>query len=70
MHTIAFLGFTLDVAGKLIIAYTAIKVHYRVWQEHKIDEKVFREMRRERMWGILGLIMIAAGYVLQVPSKI
>ncbi|GIW66505.1 MAG: hypothetical protein KatS3mg095_0403 [Candidatus Parcubacteria bacterium] len=65
-----FLGFTLDVIGKLMVAYTTIAVHYRVWKEHKIDREVFEAMRREQIIGIIGIILIIVGYLLQIPSKI
>lgn len=63
------LGFTLDVVGKLIIAYTAIAVHHRFRKEHRIDEKVFKTMRREQVMGVLGIVLIISGYFLQLPSK-
>lgn len=65
-----FLGFTLDVIGKIMVAYTAIMVHYRFWKEHKIDERVFVVMKRERIIGVLGIALIVVGYLLQVPSKL
>lgn len=68
--SIAFIGFTLDVIGKVLIAYTAIMVHYRFWQEHKIDEKVFATMKREQLIGIIGIALIIVGYLLQIPSKL
>lgn len=65
-----FIGFTVDVIGKILVAYTAIAVHRRVWKEHRIDGKVFREMRREQIVGVLGIILIIAGYFLQLPAKL
>lgn len=62
--------FTLDVIGKIMIAYTTIMVHYRFWKEHKVDEKVFATMKRERVIAILGIILIIIGYILQIPSKL
>jgi len=70
IHLFAFLGFTIDVIGKVMVAYTAIMVHHRFWQEHRVDDKVFRTMRRERIFGIIGLVLIIIGYFLQVPAKI
>lgn len=65
-----FLGFTLDVIGKIMVAYTAIAVHRRFWREHKIDEFVFKAMKREQVIGIIGIILIVAGFLLQIPSKL
>jgi hypothetical protein len=64
------LGHTLDVIGKLMIAFTALSVHHRVRKEHKIDEVVFKQMRREQAVGIAGIILIIAGYLIEVSSKI
>lgn len=65
-----FLGFSLDVIGKILVAYTAIAVHRRVWREHKIDKTVFAAMRNEQVIGIIGIVLIATGYLLQLPAKL
>lgn len=67
---IEFIGFTSDVIGKVLIAYTVIMVHWRFWKEHKVDEEVFKEMRRERIIGLLGIALMIIGYFLQIPSKL
>jgi hypothetical protein len=66
----SFLGFTIDVIGKILIAYTAVMVHHRVWQEHKIDKKVFSEMKKEKVLAFIGIFLIIAGYFLQLPGKL
>jgi len=60
-----FLALTLDIVGKVMIAYTALRVHHRFWQEHKIDENVFTAMKKEQVIGILGILFIVAGYLLE-----
>jgi hypothetical protein len=67
---IEFIGFTIYVIGEVMVAYTAIMVHYRFWREHKIDEAVFSIMKRERRVAVLGVILIIIGYFLQIPSKL
>jgi uncharacterized membrane protein len=57
---------TFEVIGTLLIAYAALRVHHRFLSEHKVDEKVFRTMKREQRLGVLGAVFIIAGYVLQV----
>jgi len=64
------IGFTLDVVGKIMIAFTALMVHHRFRKEHKVDEFVFRVMRREQVIGMVGIILIVIGFILQLPSKI
>jgi len=68
--SIDLLGFTLDVIGKVMVAYTAIMVHRRFWKEHTIDEKVFRAMKGEQVIGVLGIVPIIIGFLLQIPSKL
>lgn len=65
-----FIGFTLDVIGKIMVAFTAIMVHYRFRKEHKVDERVFRSMRREHLLGIIGIALIILGFFLQAPFKL
>ncbi|PIR96295.1 MAG: hypothetical protein COT92_01845 [Candidatus Doudnabacteria bacterium CG10_big_fil_rev_8_21_14_0_10_42_18] len=62
---IKLIGETLDVLGKLMIAYTAISVHWRFRKEHKVDDVVFKEMRREQIIGIMGMILLIVGYLLR-----
>lgn len=64
------LGHTMDAFGKILISYTAIAVHYRVRKEHKIDESVFKTMRTEQALGVIGIIFIVIGYILEIPGKI
>ncbi|MAG28870.1 hypothetical protein CL632_01855 [bacterium] len=66
--SIAFLGFTLTFLGKLLIAFTAIMVHHRVVHEHRIDKAVFKSMKREQKFGILGVIFLVTGYLLEFPN--
>lgn len=68
--SIELIGFILDVAGKVMVAYTAIRVHHRFWQEHAVDEKVFAEMKNEQIIGIIGIALIIAGFALQLPAKV
>lgn len=68
--SLEFIGFTLDVIGKILVAYTAIAVHHRFWKEHKVDEFVFKAMKREQVIGIAGIILIVVGFLLQIPSKL
>lgn len=64
------LGLTLDVIGKILVAYMALRVHHRFWQEHKIDDKVFADMKREQVIGLFGIILIIVGFVFQLTTKI
>jgi len=65
-----FIGYTIETTGKILVAYTAIAVHHRVWKEHQIDEKVFKTMKKEQLFGIIGIILIVVGYALQAPFRL
>lgn len=65
-----FVGYALDSIGKLMVAYTAVSVHYRFWKEHKVDDAVFAEMHAERKYAIIGIIMMVTGFLLQIPDKL
>lgn len=68
MQAASIIGITLDVVGTTLIAYTVLRVHYRVGKEHRIDEYVTKEMRRERSLGLLGVALILIGYAIQLTS--
>jgi len=61
-----FVGKTLQVIGEVMIGVTAIMVHRRVWKEHKINPLVYKEMQREQIIGVLGIILLVAGYFIQI----
>lgn len=60
------LALTLDIIGKIMVAYTALAVHTRVRKEHKIDDTVFKAMKRESTIGIAGIIFMIAGYIIHI----
>ncbi len=64
-----FIGDTLDVIGKVLIALTAIAVHDTVIKEHRIDAAVGRTVRKEHVFGFLGIACIIAGFTLRQLGK-
>ena len=64
------LGHIIQTLGEVLIGFTAVAVHYRFWKEHKIDEAIFKEMKKEQTLGIIGIILIIIGFLLQIPGKI
>lgn len=63
-------GFTLDVLGKVLLGVTVLLAHRRIVQEHRIDKEVLTEMRREQFLGLLGIVLIIIGFLLQLPGRI
>lgn len=66
---VELIGFILGTAGKIMVAYTVVKVHYRVWKEHRIDEAVFQEMKRERRVALVGIAFMVVGFFMELPSR-
>lgn len=64
------IGFTFETIGKILVAYAALRVHYRFRKEHKVDRKVFSTMHKEQVIGVIGIALIILGYVIQIPFKI
>ncbi len=60
-------GHGLHTIGAIMVAFTAIQVHMRVWREHKIDRAVYEEMRHERRLGIVGVALMLLGFLIQLP---
>jgi len=58
-----FIGQTMQVIGEVMIGITAIMVHRRVWKEHKINPTVYKEMQREQIIGVLGIVLLIGGYL-------
>ena len=63
------MGFTIDFIGKILIAYSAMRIHSRLDSEMAANQNVFKEIKMSSMLATTGLIFIVIGYVLQVPSK-
>lgn len=64
------LASTLDIIGKIMIAYTALAVHNRVQKEQKIDAPVFQSIKWEKVMGIVGIILMILGYLLHIFIKL
>lgn len=61
-----FIGQTMQVVGEVLIGITAIMVHRRVWKEHKINPSVYKEMQREQIMGVFGIVLLIGGYLIQL----
>lgn len=57
---------TLEAVGTLLIAWAALRVHHRVLNEHKISPRIVRVMRIEQSLGVLGMVMVFVGYLLNI----
>ncbi len=61
-----FWGMTMGVVGKVLVVLAVLHMHASLVREHKIDRKVVLSYRQERVMTFLGLILIVAGYLLEI----
>jgi len=66
VRALAVAGLTIGTLGKLLVAYAALAVHHRFLNEHKIDRSVFKTMKIESRWGVVGIALIIVGYFLEL----
>lgn len=64
------IGFTLTTIGEILLGVTILIIHWHILKEHKIDEKVLKQMRQEQVLGVLAITFIAIGFFLQILHKI
>lgn len=64
--TLEFFLSCIEKIGGLMIAYAALKVHHRVSVEMKIDKHVVAEMKQERTLGVIGFVMVAGTFLIDV----
>ena len=63
LHIIA-LSFTF--VGDLIIACVVLSVHRHVAAERRIDSAVVRYMKKEQVFVVFGIILVAIGFVIEL----
>ncbi|RJR28290.1 hypothetical protein C4564_05690 [Candidatus Microgenomates bacterium] len=63
---IGTLGFFVTTIGELLVGYSILRVHSSLAREHKIDKKVVREVNKEKVYTIAGMLLIIVGFFLQI----
>lgn len=63
-----FIGMTLSVIGKAMLALGVVWVHITMANERRIDDLVVRSFRTELVITILGFALILAGYIIEVSA--
>ena len=56
----------LSAIGEILIGYSLLMVHAKMSKEKKIDELVVNEMKEEKLYVIIGIILIASGFLLNL----
>ncbi|MCH8049520.1 hypothetical protein IH979_02305 [Patescibacteria group bacterium] len=65
--TISFIGFTLDVLGKLFIAWVTLRIHIKHFRKHRVKKE---DLRLDVWLSGIGIGMIALGYILRIPHEL
>lgn len=58
------MGDVMEVIGGVMIALAVLVVHDAVSNEHKIDAKVKKTIKKEHIYVFLGITFILGGFVL------
>ena len=69
LQSALFWGFTLALLGKLLVSMTVIMVHSKITKEEHIDGIVLMEMRKEKHYAILGVVLMILGYLLELAGN-
>ena len=66
MVSLSFIGFTLDVLGKLLIAWVTLRIHVKHFKMHQVKKD---DIRLDVIMSTVGIIMIVAGYLFRLPYE-
>lgn len=61
-----FWGLTISVVGKLLLAIGVLLAHSEIAHEHRIDDRVLRTFRIERILTLIGVALIVLGYAMEI----
>jgi hypothetical protein len=59
-------GITLGTVGKLVLGVAVLRVHMYMYRERNIDNVVLRAIKREEYITVLGIVLIIAGFMLEI----
>lgn len=63
-----FIGMTLSVIGKGMLALGVVWVHITMANERSIDDLVVRSFRTELIITVIGFALIVTGYIIEVSA--
>ena len=61
-------GLILTAIGDILIGISVLQVHSALSKEKKIDEEVIDEVRTEKHFVFVGIVMIVVGFILNIIS--
>lgn len=63
---LALIGLASGTVGKIMVVLAVLHMHHSLIIEHKIDKLVILSYQQERILTIIGLVLIVAGFILEV----
>lgn len=63
--TTSIIGHTMDVVGKLLIAWVTLRLHTKHFKLHTVEKK---DIRLDIWLSTLGMLLMIAGYILRFPE--
>lgn len=61
-----FWGLTISTIGKVMLASGVLIAHSELAHERRVDQLVLKSFRIERILTLAGLILIVAGYAMEI----
>lgn len=62
-----YIGFTLDVIGKLLIAFVTVRIHVKHFKSHHVESK---DVRVDIYASYIGIAFMVIGYILRLPTEL
>lgn len=63
MKMLTLLAIVCEFTGTILIAYTVLTVHHRMFMEKKIDKNVRRAIQAEQIAGFFGVGLLTMGLI-------
>ena len=60
------IGLTIETIGVVLLGIVVLRVHWHVLKEHRIDADVMHTIKSEQWLGLMSIILIIIGYVIQL----
>lgn len=60
---------TLKVVGDVLIVIAVLGAHQHIIKERQIDRDVLIALKRERLYALVGIVLIVTGYVVEIASR-
>ncbi len=61
-----FWGITISTIGKLMLAFGVLWAHSEILHEHRIDNRVLKSFKVERVLTLIGILLIVLGYAMEM----